>query len=106
MEDYVEFSKTIDVALAPMMAPHPNYPTLEFSSIGAQVVTTRYANKTDLSEYSPNIVMCDIDVESMAGAMKEAAKRSSRTNTGAHSILPRTWNDSLDSVITRIVSIL
>jgi len=57
MEDYIEFSKTVDLAISPMMAPHPNYPTLEFASIGSMVVTTKYANKESLDKYSKNIII-------------------------------------------------
>jgi hypothetical protein len=74
MEDYTAFSKTVDIAVSPMMAPHPNYPTLEFASIGTPVVTTKYANKTNLNNYSSNIIMSDIDAESMAGAINEAVR--------------------------------
>lgn len=106
MEKYMAFSATVDLAVSPMMAPHPNYPTLELSSIGAQVVTTRYANKTDLSSYSPNIVMCDISVESMAGAINEASKRiisGKKLGKVKKSSLPLTWSDALDPVLDRII---
>ena len=73
MDEYTKFSKTIDLAISPMMAPHPNYPTLEFASIGTAVVTTRYANKVNLDNYSDNIIISDIGVESMAGAIKQAS---------------------------------
>lgn len=106
MEEYLDFCATVDLAISPMMAPHPNYPTLELSSIGAQVVTTRYANKTDLSNYSPNIVMCDIDVESMAGAINQAALNITslghRKKAVKNSSLPLTWHESLDAVLKRI----
>ncbi len=109
MEEYIAFSMTVDLAVSPMMAPHPNYPTLELSSLGAQVVTTRYANKTDLSNYSPNIIMCDIDVESMAGAIKEAAKQTSaqvKDSSTADSTLPSSWDDSLDDMIGPVIDSL
>lgn len=108
MEDYIAFSATVDIAVSPMMAPHPNYPTLEFSSTGAQVVTTRYANKVDLSGYSPNIIMCDTNVESMAQAINEAAQRVSTKNrkrpTTNNTQLPQTWDDSLDTIIEQVIA--
>jgi hypothetical protein len=104
MEEYVKFCKTIDVAVSPMMAPHPNYPTLEFASVGAQVVTTRYANKIDLSNYSSNIIMCDIGVESMAGAIREASSRVFKPKKAAAKImLPPNWDSSLNSVIDSVL---
>lgn len=108
MEDYVNFSKTIDIAVSPMMAPHPNYPTLEFSSIGTQVVTTRYSNKQSLANYSDNIIMCDTDTESMAGAIRKATekipphrqvKQSPTTST-----LPLQWDISIsDDLLERVI---
>ncbi len=108
MEEYITFSTTVDLAISPMMAPHPNYPTLELSSIGAQVVTTRYANKTDLSNYSPNIVICDIGVESMADAIREAAKRilTPKDMSISGSSLPLSWDDALDPTLDRIIKSL
>jgi hypothetical protein len=104
MEEYVRFSKTVDVAVSPMMAPHPNYPTLEFASIGAAVVTTRYANKHQLDNYSKNIVMSDIGVESLAGAIKVAADIShkDREKNLTENNIPHSWADSLDDVLERI----
>lgn len=108
LEDYINFSKTVDLAISPMMAPHPNYPTLEFSSIGTSVVTTKYANKTDLSKYSDNIVMSDMSDLSMAGAIKIAAEmpRSKRTENAKKSNIPTSWDDSLNSLISRLLSAL
>lgn len=105
IEKYIEFCNTVDVAISPMMAPHPNYPTLELSSVGAQVVTTRYANKVNLSNYSPNIIMCDISTESMAGAIKEAAKKAAtrKPSRSKNSSLPATWSEALDSSLDHVI---
>ena len=73
LSDYIKFSKTVDIAISPMMAPHPNYPTLEFASIGTAVVTTRYKSKQSLERYSPNIIMTDLSVSSLAAGIKQAA---------------------------------
>lgn len=103
MKDYIEFSKTIDIAVSPMMAPHPNYPTLEFASIGSMVVTTKYANKVDLSGYSPNIVMADIDAESMAGAINHAAKQLEKAGREKQACsLPADWHQSLDKPLAAL----
>jgi hypothetical protein len=102
MEDYVAFSKTIDLAVSPMMAPHPNYPTLEFSSIGTKVVTTRYANKTDLSAYSRDIFMADIDAESMAGAINAAVQAiATGVSPDPKSIIPKSWDASLEKPLSK-----
>ncbi len=105
MQDYIKFSKTVDLAISPMMAPHPNYPTLEFASIGSAVVTTKYSNKTDLSNYSPNIFMSDIDAESMAGAINAAEKltyeqRIKNLNSGN---ISSSWQVSLDEPLRAVL---
>lgn len=101
MEDYTDFSKTIDIAVSPMMAPHPNYPTLEFASIGSSVVTTKYSNKIFLNNYSENIIVSDIGVESLAGAIKQAASTSydDRLATIRKNSISDNWNKSIDPAL-------
>lgn len=102
MDGYIKLLKTVDVALSPMMAPHPNYPTLEFASAGAAVVTTKYDIKQDLSNYSSNIVMSDISIESMAGAIKTAANISNadkQKNTGSTNV-GSDWLSALNEPIS------
>lgn len=108
MEEYVSFSKTVDVALSPMMAPHPNYPTLEFASIGSMVVTTKYANKQSLNRYSENIIMSDIDAFSMAGALKKAASTSlaKQKVSFEKTSINASWDDSLDKPLEAILASL
>ncbi|HMR72411.1 MAG TPA: hypothetical protein PKD68_00175 [Candidatus Saccharibacteria bacterium] len=106
MQDYTDFSKDVDVAVSLMMAPHPNYPTLEFASVGAAVVTTKYANKVDLSGYSKNIVLSDIGVESIAGAINVAAGmtyESRMKNLEANNI-NNSWTNALDAVLKNILT--
>jgi len=104
MDDYVEFSKTVDLAVSPMMAPHPNYPTLEFASIGAAVVTTRWKTKQSLERYSKNIVMCDLSAESMAEAIAKAASLSleeRKANTEKQCI-GQDWDEAFKTVLPKI----
>lgn len=105
MQHYTEFSKTIDLAVSPMMAPHPNYPTLEFASIGARVVTTKYANKTNLDNYSKNIIMSDIDAESMAGAINEAVKLTDKAVAAnlQTTTIAGSWSDAIESKLKTIL---
>jgi hypothetical protein len=100
MQEYINFSKSVDIALSPMMAPHPNYPTLEFASIGAQVVTTRYANKTDLTRYSDSITMADTSANSIAGALNIAAKQINKKTV---SNILTSWDIALDETISTIL---
>ncbi len=106
MEEYIIFSKKVDLAVSLMMAPHPNYPTLEFASIGSAVVTTKYANKQNLKGYCKNIVASDIDVESIAGAIKIAAKISydMRIHNLTESKIPTAWDTALDKPIGHIAN--
>jgi hypothetical protein len=76
MAGYTDLLETIDVAVSPMMAPHPNYPTLEFAAIGAAVVTTKYETKQSLDNYSKNIVMSQLSPESLKDAILKAARMS------------------------------
>lgn len=105
MEDYIKFSKTIDIAISPMMAPHPNYPTLEFASIGSTVVTTKYANKQSLENYSKNIFMSDLDVESMTNTIKQAVKKTDAQKTVdlKSNNINTNWDESLDTVISNVL---
>jgi hypothetical protein len=64
--EYYDFIASVDVAVSPMLAPHPNYPTLELASLGAMVVSTKYENKQNLSRYSRNVLLADPTADDMA----------------------------------------
>lgn len=106
MQEYIKFSKTVDLALSPMMAPHPNYPTLEFASIGSTVVTTKYANKISLDNYSKNIIISDIGIESIAGAIKLAAGKTNdeRMKDLKTTKVQQDWTSALDKPLTKTLS--
>lgn len=72
MEDYYNFAQTIDIAVSPMLAPHPNYPTLELASLGACVVSTKWETKQNLDYYSPNIFMAEPTAADMAEKIIQA----------------------------------
>lgn len=103
MNQYIDLIKEVDVAVSPMMAPHPNYPTLEFASAGAQVVTTKYDIKQDLSKYSKNIIMADISKESMAGAINLAAERAEK-GLNYKSSVSSSWTNSLDKPVDAVMT--
>ncbi len=105
LADYYSFIDSVDVAISPMMAPHPNYPTLEFASKGAQVVTTKYGLKTDLSFYSKNIHTCNLDPESMERAILLAMQRSTIDKQTPSNILSD-WNESLSKTVKEVVKAL
>ncbi len=79
LDAYYEWASTIDIAVSPMLAPHPNYPTLELAALGAAVVSTKWETKQDLSNYSKNIIMTNPTIDSMARGIIEASKLSKET---------------------------
>jgi hypothetical protein len=108
MDEYIKFSKTVDLAVSLMMAPHPNYPTLEFASIGTSVVTTEYANKKDLSNYSKNIIVSKTSTDSLSKAIKQASSTSynDRIKAAKNSKIPTSWSDTLDNKLIEIIKVL
>lgn len=106
LDEYYEFMRTIDVAVSPMMAPHPNYPTLEFASTGAAVVSTKYGVKQDLKSYSKNIIMADCSTESMAEAIVRAAALDYdlRLKNAEESTIPYSWLESLEKPVNTLVA--
>jgi hypothetical protein len=105
MNEYYRFASNVDVALSPMLAPHPNYPTLELAFLGAMVVTTKYANKQDLSRYSQNILMAGATTESMAEKLVEAMLTCDevRLDNLKHTTIGNDWGKALDEPLNRII---
>lgn len=106
IKDYYEFARSVDVALSPMLAPHPNYPTLEFASLGASVVSTKWETKKDLSFYSPNIFMAEPTAESMAEKIIEAALLSNTKKTHNLTLtkISSDWSHSLEVPINEVAA--
>lgn len=104
LDEYYSFARTIDVAISPMLAPHPNYPTLEFSSIGATVVTTKWETKANLDRYSKNIFMSEPTIDDMAEKIIAAITKPINEVEAdvAHNNLNTDWNSSLDEPIRKI----
>lgn len=104
LDEYHNFLKTVDVAITPMMAPHPNYPTLEFASCGAAVVTTSYKTKQDLSNYSKNIILTSAEPTQYEAAILRAASMSpeERLTNAKASNIPTTWKDSFALIMKKL----
>ncbi len=104
MDEYTELLKTIDVAVSPMMAPHPNYPTLEFASMGAAVVTTKYETKQSLERYSKNIIMSDLNPQSLKAAIVEAANLSyeERMSRLKDNHIADNWDKQFEVVLAKL----
>ncbi|MBN3763252.1 hypothetical protein [Burkholderia sp. Ac-20365] len=77
--EYADLAGTIDVGLSLMSTPHPSYPPLDLAASGAVVVTNRFGNKTDLSEYSSNLICADLDRDALVEGLRLAVALSSNT---------------------------
>ena len=105
IDEYYQFAKTVDLAVSLMMAPHPSYPPLEFSSIGAAVVTTSYETKQDLSMYSKSIFVAKeySELNSLIVKASNLSYDDRIKNTGS-SIINSDWKKSLKNVIEELAS--
>lgn len=94
MDEYHDFAASVDVALSLMLAPHPSYPPLELASLGANVVTTAYETKQDLSRYASNITIVkperDELIKAIVAASKDTSKPKVNINSDWHSTLAPT----------------
>ena len=107
-KDYAAFVRGIDLGLSLMYTPHPSYPPLDLAASGAVVVTNRFANKQDLSDYSANILCADLDVPSLAAVIRRGAVLSAdkerRNANFAASGLQRDWSASAAPVLDRLAA--
>lgn len=76
--EYAEFARTVDLAFCLMYTPHPSYPPFDMLTSGAVVLTNNFENKRDLS-YSDNMVMSDLEIESMMIQFEKAIKLAENT---------------------------
>jgi len=101
--DYAALIGTIDLGLVLMYSPHPSYPPLDLAAGGAVVVTNRYANKTDLSSYSPNILCADLDRDALVDALRVASRLAldgpSRERNYRQNNLRADWADTFARAI-------
>lgn len=106
LNEYYNFAKTVDVAVSLMMAPHPSYPPLELSSLGAAVVTTAYENKQDLGKYCRNILVSDIDNDSLVTMILQAASMpyETRIKNAQSCAIPSDWDDALKDTINKVIA--
>lgn len=105
IEEYYRFAANVDVAVSPMLAPHPNYPTLEFASLGAAVVSTKWKTKQNLSNYSNNIFMADATVASIADSIVTATSidRETLDMNRALNTINSSWVEALDIPLNNVI---
>jgi len=99
-DEYATFLQTVDLGVYLMATPHPSYPPLDLAASGGVVLTNRFGSKTDLSDYSENIIAADLDVESLLDGLRQAlaltldAERRERNY--AASGLGRSWSEAFE----------
>jgi len=99
-DEYATFLQTVDLGVYLMATPHPSYPPLDLAASGGVVLTNRFGSKTDLSDYSENIIVADLDVESLLEGLRQAlaltldAERRERNY--AASGLGRSWSEAFE----------
>ncbi|WP_181028451.1 glycosyltransferase [Pseudoclavibacter sp. RFBA6] len=102
---YQEFMLTADLAISAMLAPHPNYPTLEFSHLGIPVITTAWETKQDLGRYSPLIHVTAPTIEAMAAKISELALADGPSPVAERdSSLTASWPQALHAVASEVAA--
>lgn len=105
MREYYAFINCVDVAISPVLAPHPNYPTLELASLGVNVVTTKWETKQNLSHYSDKIFMAEANIQDMAEKIIEAIMMDDKKciDNFERNNINIDWNLALNEPIKKIV---
>lgn len=95
---YAAFLRGVDLGFYLMTTPHPSYPPLDLAASGGVVLTNRFGSKTDLSNYSENIIVAERDVDALVRGMAEAVTlvedEPRRERNYAASGLRRRWSDA------------
>ncbi|WP_418130557.1 hypothetical protein [Variovorax sp. 278MFTsu5.1] len=105
---YADLAGTIDLGLCLMCTPHPSYPPFDLAASGSVVVTNKFANKQDLSNYSQNIICSELETEALvdalgAGVVLAQDKEARRRNFAANG-LSRDWARSLEGTLQALVT--
>jgi hypothetical protein len=102
-----------DVGLALMYTPHPSLVPIEMASAGLCTVTNSFENKTaaDLCAISPNLITAEPTIESIADALRRAARAAedhpARAAGAAATDWPRDWQHSFpDALMTELIGLL
>lgn len=107
-KEYCDFASTVDLCYSMIYTPHPSYPPLDTTTAGAVCVTNRFANKQDLSCYSENIIMADLNKESMLDALEKGAELAKnvefRKKNHAESHTAGFWSEAFEPVVVHMHS--
>lgn len=108
-EAYAELVGTIDLGLSLMYTPHPSYPPFDLAASGAVVVTNSFANKQDLSGYSPNILCAELETEALLDALRTgvaiAEDGETRDRNFAANRLGTDWTSAFADVLRALTAI-
>lgn len=104
-EKYAQFARQIDVSFSLMYTPHPSYPPFDMLCSGAVVLTNNFANKNSL-DYSSNLIMADLNEESILTNLEKAIKLAKNMENRKQNYhcnnINREWGKALDNVIEYI----
>jgi hypothetical protein len=100
---YADLVGTVDLGLSLMYTPHPSYPPLDLAASGAVVVTNKFGNKQDLSNYSRNIICAELDTGALVEALRIGValaedKQARRRNFSANA-LGTDWAEELEETL-------
>lgn len=102
-EAYADLVGTVDLGLCLMYTPHPSYPPLDLAASGAVVVTNKFANKQDLSNYSRNIICTELNTEAALDALRAgvalAEDKETRARNFAANGLGVDWTQSFEPIL-------
>jgi O-antigen biosynthesis protein len=100
---YADLIGTIDLGFCLMYTPHPSYPPLDLAASNAVVVTNKFANKQDLSNYSRNIICAELNAEALLSALRDgvalAEDRETRARNFAANGLGVDWTQSFEPIL-------
>jgi len=107
-EAYADLAGTIDLGLSLMYTPHPSYPPFDLAASGAVVVTNKFANKQDLSNYSRNIICAELSTDALVDALREgvalAEDKEARKRNFAANGLGADWTQSFEETLRSLTA--
>ena len=102
-QEYCKMMGKMDLCFSMMYTPHPSYPPLDAVSSGCVTVTNRYLNKNDLSNYSKNIVMGDLNYDGIIDAIKRGSELAKNNKLRKENYLCTNtfgeWPEALEPVL-------
>jgi hypothetical protein len=108
--EYAALVRQIDLSLSLMYSPHPGYPPLDLAASGAVVVTNTTGIKTNLAQYSENIICADTSVDGLLAALAAATRLvhdpETRQANFQRGRLLRDWHVALEPVLRRVSEIV